>query len=339
MKKNITALLILFLIGMSLSGCSSANQNDPGQDSDNLVDVSKAKIAWGTDPVYKEITDIDIIRQLSTQLSGYDSQSFLYKELSAVEYEAIVADFDLSDTYYITLIFSNGNETKFDVYKDGTVIKLKNGRRYQCQVLTDYEFFKGLYNFNESLKNHLTYDKVNVAYFFELFSTSYEGSQTDTQYKVENCYRIYSNDLLINNTYQVFKFTNDCASFLLYNGVIYELGPWFGGLGVVDVKIADIDSDGFDEVYFTNSWGTGIHWNGLSYFDTKNQNIKQLFVEKRHYQELMLTSTQSGIIVSRAYFSSSANNRLAFVDLTLTEKSELGLINYREEIVFDVFNN
>ena len=53
----------------------------------------------------------------------------------------------------------------------------------------------------------------------------------------------------------------------------------------------------------------------------------------------MLTNSQSGIIVLRAYFSSSANNQFAFIDLTLTKKSELGLINYRGEISFDVFDN
>lgn len=338
MKKTKITILIMIMISISLVGCSAVGPKDPG-DPSNLVDALIAIISRVEDATYKEITDIDIVRQLSTQLNGYDSQSSLYKEISSDAYEELVSNHNLLDTYYITLKFSNGNETRFEVYIDGTIIKLTNNKQYLCQVLTDYEFIKGLYYFNESLKNYLTYDKVNVAHFFELFSVTYDASQDDTLYTMANCYRIYSNDLLINNTYQVFKFANNCASFLLYNDEIYKLGSWFGGLGVVDIKIADINNDGFDEVYFTNSWGSGIHWNGLSYFDTKDHNIYQLYVEKKHYQELMLTNSQSGIIVLRAYFSSSANNQFAFINLTLTKKSELGLINYRDEISFDVFDN
>lgn len=325
------------IISIWLVGCKAQQPADPG--SPDVVDVLNAKITWGANPTYKQITDIDILRQLSTQLNGYDSQSSLYKEISNEAYEELISAYDLNETYYITLVFSRRNETSFEIYNDGTIIKLKGDKRYLCQVLTEYDFVKGLYYFNESIKNHLTYDKVNVSRFFELFSTSFEPSVTDTDYKLENCYRIYSKDLLTNNTYQVFKFVNNCASFLLYNGTIYELGTWFGGLGVVDIKIADLNNDGFDEVYFTNSWGLGVHWNGLSYFDTKDNNIYQLYVEKRYYQELMLTGSSSGILVSRAYFSSNAIDIYAYIDLTLTQKNELGLIKYQDEIIFDVFDN
>ncbi|NLE06210.1 MAG: hypothetical protein GX638_15590, partial [Crenarchaeota archaeon] len=317
MKKSILTIIIMVMIGINLYGCNAGSPTDPG----DPIDVVMMKIARVTDATYKVIADIDIVRQLSTQLNGYDSQSSLYIELSNEAYEDLISGYELLDTYYITLIFSKSNETSFEVYNDGTIIKLKNDKRYLCQVSTDYDFIKGLYSFNESLKNNLTYDKVNVSNFFNLFNSSFDVSEDNTQYTIDNCYRIYSKDLLINNTYQVYKFANNCASFLLYDDVIYELGPWFGGLGVVDIKIADIDDDGFDEVYFTNSWGSGTHWNGLSYFDTKDNNIHQLFTEKKHYQELMLTNSESGIIVSRAYFSSSASNTFAYVDLTLTEKS------------------
>lgn len=333
MKRRIITIIIMLLVSFVLIGCAAGPMRPSEPSTPDIVLI--AEISLGKNKPYKEIKDYDIISQLLIQLKDYDSQVLLYKEISNDEYNNIINNNDENDTVYITIKQPKVYNIYFEVYKDGTIIKFTNGIRFVCLALTDYEFVSGVYYFNESTKNTLKYDKVNVINFYEKFSASFDNSL----YSIENCFRIYSKDLMYYDVYQVFKFADNCASFLMYNDVVYEIGPWFGGLGVVDVKIDDINDDGFDEIYFTYSWGTGTHFNGLSYFDTKDNKIYELYTEKKNYQELMLINSPSGLIVSRAYFSSNANNFYAYVDLILTYKSELGVINYQDGIVFNVYNS
>ncbi|MEV5027805.1 hypothetical protein [Paenibacillus sp. LPE1-1-1.1] len=60
---------------------------------------------------------------------------------------------------------------------------------------------------------------------------------------------------------------------LLYEGNVYPLGEWFGGFSITSVAL-DPDSNGIAELYFTYSWGSGLHRSLAGYFDpaTKHAN-------------------------------------------------------------------
>jgi hypothetical protein len=217
------------------------------------------------------------------------------------------------------------------------VIKTVNEKNYICKVKADYDFIAGLELFAYKPKNKLAYDKTHVPEFLSIFQSSYiPGTINEgTTFSEENCYQIYSTDLLKHLEYEVFKFADTCASYLLYKGEIYELGTWFGGYGVTDVAIDDLNEDGLDEIYFTYSWGSGTHWSVLEYFDTKDNTFHDLFATNRHFLEFMLIRTDLGLVVAEAYYTSAANNPLYFVDITLTYKSSLGEISYDDHIHLD----
>lgn len=95
------------------------------------------------------------------------------------------------------------------------------------------------------------------------------GSEaTDTGYESDVCYNVTPAHVVsAENEFQIFKFDKSCASYLLYAGEIYPLGAWFGGYGFTDAMAADLNRDGKNELYFTCSWGSGIHRAQVGYFD------------------------------------------------------------------------
>lgn len=95
------------------------------------------------------------------------------------------------------------------------------------------------------------------------------GSEaTDTGYENDVCYNVTPAHVVsAENEFRIFKFDKSCASYLLYAGEIYPLGAWFGGYGFTDAMAADLNRDGKNELYFTCSWGSGIHRAQVGYFD------------------------------------------------------------------------
>jgi len=86
-------------------------------------------------------------------------------------------------------------------------------------------------------------------------------------YDTDKCYNITPQSISENSEYSIFKYDKSAASFLLYKGVVYPLGEWFGGLGVTSMALADMDNDGDSELYFTYSWGSGLHRSHAGYFN------------------------------------------------------------------------
>ncbi|WP_419871195.1 M56 family metallopeptidase [Candidatus Pristimantibacillus sp. PTI5] len=94
-------------------------------------------------------------------------------------------------------------------------------------------------------------------------------------YDTDKCYNITPESMKENSEYRIFKYDKSSASFLLYGGEVYPLGEWFGGLGVTSMALADMDSDGESELYFTYSWGSGLHRSHAAYF---NPSAKEIFI-------------------------------------------------------------
>ncbi|WP_339206596.1 M56 family metallopeptidase [Paenibacillus sp. FSL K6-3182] len=95
-------------------------------------------------------------------------------------------------------------------------------------------------------------------------------------YDTDKCYNITPQSISENSEYSIFKYDKSAASFLLYKGVVYPLGEWFGGLGVISMALADLDNDGDSELYFTYSWGSGLHRSHAAYFNPSTKQIVTL---------------------------------------------------------------
>ncbi|WP_053372893.1 M56 family metallopeptidase [Paenibacillus sp. FJAT-27812] len=95
-------------------------------------------------------------------------------------------------------------------------------------------------------------------------------------YDTDKCYNITPESIKENAKYTIFKYAESSASFLLYEGEVYPLGEWFGGYGVTSMALADLDSDGETELYFTYSWGSGLHRSHAAYFNPSAKEVVTL---------------------------------------------------------------
>lgn len=113
--------------------------------------------------------------------------------------------------------------------------------------------------------------------------------------KNDVCYEITPSFIKENSNYKVFKYVLSCASFLLYKNKVHQLGAYFGGFGIVDARLADLNHDGKDEFYFTFSWGSGLHRSQAGYFDPVHEKV--IFFEFAHLnRDLVFRKTdQDGI--------------------------------------------
>ncbi len=87
----------------------------------------------------------------------------------------------------------------------------------------------------------------------------------DNEY--DTCYNITPEYIAAYSDYRVFKYNSSCASYLYYADDVYPMGDYFGGLGVTDMKLADMNGDSAMELYFTFSFGSGIHRSMAGMFD------------------------------------------------------------------------
>jgi hypothetical protein len=79
---------------------------------------------------------------------------------------------------------------------------------------------------------------------------------------------------------QVFRITEGIRhneSFLIHGDRVLQMGTATGGLGLTSVEIADLDRDGMVELYFTYSFGSGIHQSRIGMY-------APTYVEDRIYE-------------------------------------------------------
>lgn len=107
-------------------------------------------------------------------------------------------------------------------------------------------------------------------------------------YDTDTCYNITPGSFGGSPEYSVFKYDQSCASFLLFEGVAYPLGQWFGGFGVTSMALADLNGDGRQELYFTYSFGSGLHRAHIAYFDPSLK--KTVPIEYTHLNKDMLVA-------------------------------------------------
>ncbi len=107
-------------------------------------------------------------------------------------------------------------------------------------------------------------------------------------YEPNACYNITQDIVGENPDYSVFKFNTSCASFLLYENRIYPMGEWFGGFGVTSMALHDLNEDGKQELYFTYSFGSGLHRSHIAYFDPALKQV--VHIEYMHLNKDMMVA-------------------------------------------------
>ncbi|MDO5558480.1 MAG: dockerin type I repeat-containing protein [Oscillospiraceae bacterium] len=93
------------------------------------------------------------------------------------------------------------------------------------------------------------------------------------QMKTDDSYNVSPGKMADKYGFNVFRSTDSGKSILLYNDNVYQLGEYFGGVGVTSFAVSDIDCDGFSELYFTYSWGSGMQRSQIGCFDTRNEKV------------------------------------------------------------------
>lgn len=143
-----------------------------------------------------------------------------------------------------------------------------------------------------------------------------------------NCYNVTPQEITDKYDMRIFKFDYDGGGhlygdgFLLYENEIYPLGISFGGWGLTSFAVADTDHNGSNELYFTYSWGSGIHRSQLGYFDMQSKDIIYFDYEYRDYD--MILSDKNGMLSichAGAEFTS-------FEDEEFTAGEEIGRIGF-----------
>lgn len=145
-------------------------------------------------------------------------------------------------------------------------------------------------------------------------------------YENDTCFNITPEDIKINSGYQVFKYNQSCASFLLHEGKIYQLGEWFGGFGVVSLAGVDLNGDGLQELYFTYSSGSGLHRSNAAYFDPATRTIVHFSYTHMNKDMLFAYNPAGGLSLHEAEVTDMTD----FTHFSMEKKAFLGDVVVRD---------
>lgn len=143
----------------------------------------------------------------------------------------------------------------------------------------------------------------------------------EEEYDSDHCYNVTPQEISDNYAFRIFKFDKSCCSFLLYEDEVYPLGEWFGGYGVTSFAVADLNGDGAFELYFTYSWGSGIHRSQVGCFDTATKETT-IFDFVNWFAESVLETDSDQVLC--VYHADSHVN--SFVDIEMTAEDKIAWI-------------
>ena len=154
-----------------------------------------------------------------------------------------------------------------------------------------------------------------------------------SEYDEDECYDITPDFVAENSDFAIFKYIKSTESFIIYDDHVYSIGTCFGGYGITSVALADINMDHQYELYYTFSWGSGIHRSEIGYFDPVNKEIT-IFDESFYDSDMMLTVNESGDLC----VNSAVLDFDTYVDFSIKAENLMGKIIFdRDEIVLNMF--
>lgn len=142
-------------------------------------------------------------------------------------------------------------------------------------------------------------------------------------YETDECYNVTPALIADNSDYAVFKYSSSSESFIMYDGEIYNIGTCFGGFGITSMALADLDKDGEYELYYTFSWGSGLHRAQVGYFEPANKEI-HVFEYALPNSDMILTVNESGDLC----LNSATLDLDDFVNFTIKKQNFIGTISF-----------
>ena len=170
-------------------------------------------------------------------------------------------------------------------------------------------------------------DKMTVS-GWEIGVSDFLALQKDdvSSYGDDTCRNITPEFIRNQSEYQIFKYDKSCASFLLYKGSIHQLGEGFGGFGVVSMAMADLNGDGLQELYYTFSWGSGLHRSHAAYFDPATEEMIP-FSHTHLNKDMMFTyNPEGGLSLHEAEVTDFTD----FTHFSMEKKAFLGDVVVRD---------
>lgn len=134
-----------------------------------------------------------------------------------------------------------------------------------------------------------------------------------------------------NSDFMVFKDLTETDTYIVYDGAAYDIGECFGGYGLTSMALADLNGDGAYELYYTFSFGSGLHLSNIGYFDPVSKEAVLLeYSLNSHQNELMLTVNEAGdLCVNLAQIDSFQS----FVDFSIKADALAGTMVFEENTV------
>lgn len=147
-----------------------------------------------------------------------------------------------------------------------------------------------------------------------------------SEYDSDTCYNITPNDIRQRSDYLIFKYDSSTASFLLYDGHVYPLGVWFGGYGLTSMALSDVNGDQKPELYFTYSFGSGIHRSHAAYFDPVTKKV--IGFDYTHVnKDMIITENGHGGL---SLYNATINKMDSFVNFEIERKNFISNIIYEK---------
>jgi hypothetical protein len=159
------------------------------------------------------------------------------------------------------------------------------------------------------------------------------GDGAPKAYENDACFNITPDYIKDHSDFLIFKFDQSCASFLENGGKAYPLGEFLGGTGADSFALADLTGDGVYELYFTFSWGSGMHRSQVGYFDPKTKAVT-IFDAAFYSEDCMLTLDENGNLqISHADILYGMDELSFYVSFDLTAGEPLGAFSYENGAV------
>lgn len=146
-------------------------------------------------------------------------------------------------------------------------------------------------------------------------------------YDDEKWYSVAPAEITEKYGFAIYKSDKSCNSILVYDDEEYTLGECFGGFGADSFAVADLNGDGYAELYFTFSWGSGLPRAQAGYFDAASREVV-VFDYSYLFSEMMTVSENGGL-----YIYSATDDIHSFVDIELTAEEPLAEITYNGETI------
>lgn len=148
----------------------------------------------------------------------------------------------------------------------------------------------------------------------------------------DECYNITPDFVADNSDYMIFKYSASTESFLMYDSEVYSIGTCFGGYGITSMALADLNRDGQYELYYTFSWGSGIHRSQIGYFEPVKKEVTVFDYELYDY-DMMLTVNEAGDLC----VNSAALDINSCVDFSVRPQDFLGaIVSKGDKAVLDI---